>query len=159
MVQPFLDYQPGLIGLSSEKPHHTNVGIKENKTFSVNVPSVGIAAADFCGLHSGVTVDKSGVFDVFYGELKTAPMISECPVSIECKLRQTLEFAHGDYFIGELVGVYMEDKYLTDGMPDIRKIDPLLFEGSLGGYWKLEEYVGRVSELGKNYKPKPKQSK
>jgi flavin reductase (DIM6/NTAB) family NADH-FMN oxidoreductase RutF len=150
-----VDYQPNLIGVSSEKSHYTNKGIRENKTFSVNIPSAGMAAAtDFCGLYSGSKVDKSKAFDVFYGELKTAPMISECPVNVECRLSQTLELLHGEVFIGEIVGVYMEDKYLTDNKPDIRKIDPLLFEGTLGSYWKVGEQIARAFGIGKDYKPK-----
>ena len=150
-----VDYQPNLIGVSSEKSHYTNKGIRENKTFSVNIPSAGMAAAtDFCGLYSGSKVDKSKAFDVFYGELKTAPMISECPVNVECRLSQTLELLHGEVFIGEIVGVYMEDKYLTDNKPDIRKIDPLLFEGTLGSYWKVGEQIAKAFEIGKDYKPK-----
>jgi flavin reductase (DIM6/NTAB) family NADH-FMN oxidoreductase RutF len=150
-----VDYQPAMIGLSSEKSHYTNKGIRENKSFSVNVPSADMAAVtDFCGLYSGSEIDKSKIFEVFYGELKTAPMISECPFNIECRLAQTVELLHGEFFIGEIVGLYMDDKYLTDGQPDLKKIDPLLFEGSAGSYWKLGEYLARVSELGKDYKPR-----
>jgi hypothetical protein len=50
----------------------------------------------------------------------------------------------------------MEDKYLTDNKPDTRKIDPLLFEGTLGSYWKVGEHVARAFAVGKNYKPKQK---
>jgi flavin reductase (DIM6/NTAB) family NADH-FMN oxidoreductase RutF len=111
-------------------------------------------ATDFCGLYSGSKVDKSKLFDIFYGELKTAPMISECPVSMECRLNQTLELLNGEVFVGEIVGVYVEDKYLTDNKPDIRKIDPLLFEGTLGSYWKVGEHITRAFGIGKDYKPK-----
>ena len=45
---------------------------------------------DYCGLVSGEKTDKSHVFDVFYGSLKTAPMIKECPVNLECQLIQML---------------------------------------------------------------------
>src|SRR4030042_231318 len=145
-----VDYQPNLIGVSSEKSHYTNKGIRENKTFSVNIPSAGmVAATDFCGLYSGSKVDKSKAFDVFYGELKTAPMISECPVNVECRLNQTLELLHGEVFIGEIVGVYIEDKYLTDNKTTTRKIDPLLFEGTLGSYWKVGEHVAKAFGIGK----------
>jgi flavin reductase (DIM6/NTAB) family NADH-FMN oxidoreductase RutF len=152
-----LEYEPSLIGLSSDKSHYTNIGIRENRTFSVNLPSSAMArATDFCGLYSGSKVDKSKMFDVFYGELKTAPMISECPVNVECRLSQTLELLHCEVFIGEVVGVYMEDKYLTDNKPDIGKIDPLLFEGTLGSYWKVGEKVGQAFKIGKACKPKQK---
>jgi flavin reductase (DIM6/NTAB) family NADH-FMN oxidoreductase RutF len=150
-----MDYQPSLIGISSEKSHYTNKGIRENKTFSVNIPSASMAVAtDFCGLYSGSKVDKSKTFDIFYGELKTAPMIMECPVNIECRLHQTLELSHDEVFIGEIVGVYMGNEYLTDNKPDTRKIDPLLFEGTLGSYWKVGEQVAKAFGIGKEYKPK-----
>jgi flavin reductase (DIM6/NTAB) family NADH-FMN oxidoreductase RutF len=56
--------------------HHTPKGIAETETFSVNIPSSALVEkTDYCGLVSGAAVDKSGVFDVFYGTLRTAPMI------------------------------------------------------------------------------------
>jgi flavin reductase (DIM6/NTAB) family NADH-FMN oxidoreductase RutF len=107
-------------------------------------------------MYSGSKVDKSEVFDVFYGELKTALMISECPVNVECRLSQILELLHGEIFIGEIVGVYIEDNYLTDNKPDTRKIDPLLFEGTQGNYWKVGEHIAGAFGIGKDYKPKQK---
>ncbi len=80
-------------------------------------------------------------------------MISECPVNLECRLKRRLELPQGEFFIGEVVGVYMDDKFLTEDKPDLRKIDPLLFEGSLGDYWRVGDYVARMSEPGRNYKP------
>jgi len=35
---------------------------------------------------SGEKTDKAGVFQVFYGSLKTAPMIRECPLDLGCRL-------------------------------------------------------------------------
>lgn len=43
----------GSVSFGMAKVHYTNVGIKENKTFSVNIPSVGmVEKADYCGLVS-----------------------------------------------------------------------------------------------------------
>jgi len=152
-----VDYKPNLVSISSEKSHYTNQGIRENKTFSVNIPSPNMAAAtDYCGMHSGGKIDKSGIFDVFYGELKTAPMITDCPVNMECKLTQTVGLTHNELFIGEIIGVYSEDKYLTDGKPDITKINPLLFEQGLPNYWAIGERAAKAFNIGKNYKPKTK---
>lgn len=152
-----VDYEPNLISVSSEKSHYTNQGIRNNKTFSVNIPSPDMAAVtDYCGIHSGGKIDKSEVFDVFYGELQTAPMISDCPLNIECKLIKTVELPHDELFIGEIIGVYSEEKYLTNGKPDIVKINPLLFEQGLPNYWALGEQVTRAFSIGKDYKPKTK---
>ena len=95
-----VDYNPYLISISSGKSHHTNKGIRENKEFSVNIPSADmVAVTDYCGAHSGETVDKSKMFDVFYRELKNAPMINECPINIECRLVKTVKLLHGELFI------------------------------------------------------------
>jgi len=148
-----VDYDPYLIGISSEKSHYTNKGIRENKTFSVNIPSATMTAAiDYCGIHSGAKVDKSRVFDVFYGELKTAPMVNECPINVECKLTRTIELLHDELFIGEIVGVYIEEKYMNGTMPDMKKIDPLIFGEGLNDYWKLGEFIAKAFTIGKNYK-------
>ena len=152
-----VDYNPYLISISSEKSHYTNKGIRENQEFSVNIPSADMAAVtDYCGTHSGGAVDKSKVFDVFYGELKNAPMISDCPINVECRLVKTIELARNDLFIGEIAGVYIKDKYLTDAKPDMRKINPLVFEEGVGNYWKLGEHVGTIGKMEKNYKRKEK---
>jgi flavin reductase (DIM6/NTAB) family NADH-FMN oxidoreductase RutF len=151
------DYNPYLISVSSGKSHYTNKGIREHKEFSVNIPSVDMAAiTDYCGMHSGKEVDKSIVFDVFYGELKNAPMISECPINAECRLVKTMELSSNELFIGEIAGVYIEEKYLTDAKPDMRKINPLVFEEGMGNYWKLGEQIGKIGSMEKDYKPKSK---
>lgn len=150
-----VDYDPYLIGLSSEKSHYSNKGIKENKTFSVNIPASNMASVtDYCGLYSGTEVDKSKIFDVFYGELKTAPMISEMPINVECKLTQTIESHNADFFIGEIVGVYIENKYLVNDKPDLKSIDPLLYEDGLGNYWNLGKFLAKAFNIGKQFKPK-----
>ncbi|MEM3586879.1 MAG: flavin reductase family protein, partial [Candidatus Jordarchaeaceae archaeon] len=144
-----------LISISLNKAHYTNQGIKENKTFSVNIPSAEMAiVTDYCGLFSGSKIDKSTIFVTFYGKLKTAPMIMECPLNLECKLVQTLEFPVDEVFIGEIVSVYSEKQYLTNGLPDIKKINPLVFSMHDNNYWKIGEKVGQAWNIGKKFKPK-----
>jgi flavin reductase (DIM6/NTAB) family NADH-FMN oxidoreductase RutF len=150
-----VDYDPCLIGLSSEKSHYTNKGIKENKTFSVNIPASDMApVTDFCGIYSGAKVDKSKLFDVFYGELQTAPMISKMPINVECRLTQIIELFHAEFFIGEIVGVYIENKYLVNDKPDMKSLDPLLYEDGLCNYWNLGELLAKGFDIGKQFKPK-----
>jgi len=73
----------GSISLGMNKVHYINVGIKENGTFSVNIPSVHmVKQIDYCGLVSGRNFNKATLFKTFYGTLKTAPMIEECPINM-----------------------------------------------------------------------------
>ena len=144
---------PGSVSLGMNKAHFTNAGIKETGTFSINIPSVDmVKETDYCGLVSGRTTDKSKIFETFYGVLKTAPMISECPVNMECKLVHTVDFPRHDIFIGEIVATYSEDEYITDGIIDISKVRPILFVMSDRSYWKLGNRLARAWHIGKQYK-------
>ena len=52
--------RPYLISLSSAKVHYTNAGIKENKAFSVNIPSEDLVVeTDYVGIVSGKNKAKS----------------------------------------------------------------------------------------------------
>ena len=83
---------PPTVGCGVGRHHHSVRGIEENQTFSINFPSVEMMQkTDYCGLVSGKDVDKAALFDVYYGELKTAPMIRECPLSMECRLQSWLK--------------------------------------------------------------------
>jgi len=149
-----LESNPPLISIGSGSRHHTNAGIKDNGTFSVNLPSANmVEVTDYCGVVSGKKVDKSTLFDVFYGELETAPMIDECPVCLECKLVDTLTYDVHDVFIGEIVQVYMDESVLDGDKPDIRKIDPIIYSHLQGGYWRIGDFLGDAFKMGKAYRP------
>ncbi len=54
------------ISVSLGKRHHTNAGIKENKTFSVCLPSENLVVeTDYCGIESGKDTDKGALFDLY----------------------------------------------------------------------------------------------
>jgi len=150
-----VNLRPPAISVALNKAHYTNSGIRENKTFSVNIPSAEMAKiTDYCGLVSGSKVDKSKLFETFYGKLKTAPMIRECPLNLECKLVQTLEFSVDEVFVGEIIAAYAEERYLTNGLPDIKKINPIVFSMHDNNYWKVGDLVGRAWNIGKKFKSK-----
>ncbi len=157
-----VEFSPPLLTISSNQQHYTNIGIKENQTFSVNTPGEDMAEViDYCGLKTGKREDKSEIFEVFYGELETAPMIEKAPLNLECKLIHTIDTTKianakngHDIFIGEVIQAYAEEKYLTNGIPDIEKIRPLIFSQYKPAYWTLGEQIGPAWSIGKNYKKK-----
>jgi flavin reductase (DIM6/NTAB) family NADH-FMN oxidoreductase RutF len=135
------------------KTYYTRKGIKENKTFSLNIPSTQMAKiVDYCGLHSGANVDKSRLFNVFYGRLKTAPMVNECGLNIECQLVDSKELDTMDLIIGRIVQVYCEEKCFSDNKPDFKKIDPLLFFMPEGPYLKIGKVIAQAFDVGKEAK-------
>jgi len=140
----------GSVSLGMAKAHYTNAGIKENETFSINMPSISmVAETDYCGLVSGRAVNKAELFRVFYGTLQTAPMITECPINMECKLTKTVDFPNHDIFIGEIVATYAEEAVLTDNAVDFSKVEPVLFTMPDQCYWKLGERFAKAWSVGK----------
>ena len=146
---------PPLIGVAMSKKHYTNQGIKENKVFSINIPTSDmVIVTDYCGLHSGSKVDKSKEFEIFYGDLQTAPMIKECSVNIECKLINTIEFKNTELFVGEITEIYSDDKYIKEKKPDVKNFDSFIFLMPNGPYCKIGDYLAEAYEVGTSHKPK-----
>jgi len=81
--------RPPMLSVAFQHHRHTLKGVKQNGTFSVNIPSVELVKeTDYCGLVSGREADKVAdcKFNIFYGTLANAPLISECPINLECRL-------------------------------------------------------------------------
>ena len=138
------------VSISMNKRHYTNSGIKENGVFSVNIPSWDmVKETDYCGITSGATTDKSALFEVFYGKLKTAPMIQKCAINMECRLIKTVDFPQNDLFIGEVVESFCDDSCLTDGVVDLSKVNPILFSMHNRSYYRLGNLAAKAWEIGK----------
>jgi flavin reductase (DIM6/NTAB) family NADH-FMN oxidoreductase RutF len=150
-----VSYKPPRVAIALGKGHYTNPGIRENQTFSLCLPSQNmVEVTDYCGIVSGKKTDKSEVFDLFYGDLNTAPMIKDCPLSMECKVVEIVESGLNEIFIGEIVGTYTEEKFLTDGKLDFGKMKPLILSQPDTSYWSLGEPVAKAWSIGKTYKAK-----
>lgn len=142
--------QPPMLAMALNKRHFTNGGIHEHKEFSVNVPGVDLLEkADYCGLVSGRDADKSKLFSVFYGKLRAAPLIRECPLCIACTLVETVSLPSNELFIGEIVEAYAEEACLTAGNPDISKMQPFTLTMPDNTYWRIGEEAGKAWEAGR----------
>lgn len=151
-----VEVEPPMIAISLGKNHHSNEGIKKNGTFSVNIPSADmVEVTDYVGIYSGKKVDKSKLFDVFYGVLETAPMINEAPLNHECKLVKIIdELRTSEIFLGEIVKTYINEECLTNKGPDIKKLDPIIFSVYDNNYWKVGEHLGKAWKVGRKYEKK-----
>ena len=148
-----VNFKPPIVAMGLGKGHHTNGGIIENKTFSVNIPGADLVEkTDYCGLVSGAKVDKASLFDVFYGKLKTAPMIGECPLAFECRLVDTVDLGADTLFLGEIMESYADERYITDGKPDVVKMKPFVLTMPDNGYWLLGNHLAKAWQAGKHLK-------
>ncbi len=148
-----VNFQPPMLAVAIGLRQYTNGGITAHKTFSVNIPSVDLVEkVDYCGIVSGRDQDKSMIFEIFSGELPNTPMIKNCPLAMECRVFQTVNLPADYLYIGEIVNVYTEDRYLTAGKPDIHKMNPFTLSMPDNNYWKIGPNAGKAWSIGKNYK-------
>lgn len=147
-----VNFKPPLIAVALG-PHYTNKGIEEQRAFSVNIPDINlIEKTDYCGLVSGNKTDKSGIFTVFYGDLIGAPLIKECPVCLACRLYETVKLPSNTLFIGEIIEAFAEEIDMTDGKPDIKKINPFTLTMPDNRFWEVGNQIGKAWHQGKNFK-------
>lgn len=141
------------LSISMGKIHYSNQGIKENMTLSINLPSEAmVVEADYVGLVSGAKVDKSNVFEIFYGDLKGAPMIKEAPLSMECEVVDILDMPNHDVFLVRPKNTYCNEEILTNEKIDICKIKPLLFDTHFRRYLGIGAPIADCWSIGNNYK-------
>ncbi len=118
--------EPPMVGIAIRKNRFSFDIIKESKEFVINVPRGGLLkATDFCGTTSGKDVDKfaeCGLTPV-KGSKVNAPLIEECPVNLECVVRQMPDLGSHYLFIGEIVATHVDTEYLDEkGEPDVGKM-------------------------------------
>ena len=62
------------------------------------------------------------------GRIVTTPLIKECPINLECRVRQTLRLGSHEMFIAEIVMVHADENLLDDKFrPDIDLLKPLTY--------------------------------
>ncbi len=148
-----VNQKPPMLSMAIRRQRYTFKGIEENQTFSVNIPSEDLVVeTDYCGLESGGKIDKSALcgFTVFFGKLETAPLIEQCPVNLECRLIQKVEFKTHVLCIGQIEEVHVNDACLTNGKPDVEKVRPLIFSSGLEyAYFGLGRRIAAGFHAGK----------
>jgi len=112
--------------------------IKESGEFVINIPSAGQArVVDYCGTVSGRDVDKfkeTGLTPMPASQVK-APLIAECPVNVECRVKQTIPLGSHDVFISDVLAVHYNKDILDEkGRPDFEIIEPY---GYCSGEYRL----------------------
>ncbi|WP_283607163.1 flavin reductase family protein [Faecalispora anaeroviscerum] len=141
---------PAMLFVSLNHLHYSTEGIIETKRFSVNIPSSEmLVKTDYCGLVSGRTVDKSTLFHSFFGVLGDVPMIEECPVNIECEVVHELKMESNVIFIGKVIESYTQERYLTNHLPDMAKIDPILLSMNDFYYYSIGSKISKAWDVGK----------
>jgi flavin reductase (DIM6/NTAB) family NADH-FMN oxidoreductase RutF len=144
---------PPAVSIALQHPRYSLKGIRQNLTFSVNIPSRELVReTDYCGLISGAKTDKvkDCKFKVFYGKTPNAPLIEQCPINMECEVRHILNMGSHALVIGEVVETHVSEDCLTEGKPDISKVRPFAFLP--GKYHAIGEAFADTFSIGREIK-------
>ena len=136
---------PAMTYVSIRKERHSYDIIKSKGEFVINLASSDLArTVDFCGVKSGKNIDKFKECNLTKEKATEidVPMIKECPISIECKVREIKELGTHDMFMAEILAVNVDEKYLDEtGRFDMEACNLLAY--SHGQYYSLGERLGK----------------
>ncbi len=152
--------RPNIITLSwaaniCSNPPSIAVGIRPNRysydlvkkagEFVLNVPGKNqFEDTVFCGSKSGREFDKfeeCGLTAVPASKID-APMIEECPISLECKTTQIVKVGVHDLFIAEVLAVHIDEAVLDEtGRLDAAKAELFTYLPLNAQYWAIGERI------------------
>jgi len=140
-----LNSSPAIAYISVRKERYSYNIIKENKEFVINLTNEKLAyATDWCGVRSGAKYDKFKEMHLTKEKANfvKAPLIKESPVSIECKVIDEIDYGSHTTFVGEVLSIDADDKYIDkNGSFDISKCDLIAYAN--GGYYVLGRKIGK----------------
>lgn len=109
--------KPPMLSISIRPERLSYEYIKETMEFTVNLPSKDmVKQVDYCGVRSGRVVDKIKEmgFTMIEGEKVSSPYINECPVTIECQVKQIIPLGTHDMFIAEVVSSHVDENLIDE---------------------------------------------
>ncbi len=136
--------KPPVTYISIRPERHSYKLIEESGEFVVNlVPSSLASACDMCGVKSGKDVNKFELCGLHTAPADkiSSPIIDECPVNIECKVRQKLTLGSHDVFVADILAVDV-DSSLIDKNGKIRMWKADLLAYSHGSYYAIGKRLG-----------------
>ena len=128
--------EPPMVSVSVRPSRYSHGLILETKEFVVNVPTADMAEkVDGCGVTSGRNINKFETFGLtpLRGMLDYAPYIGECPICLECKVKQVLNLGSHDLILGQIINVMADETVLDHA----GRYDPVALEflGFSGGHY------------------------
>jgi flavin reductase (DIM6/NTAB) family NADH-FMN oxidoreductase RutF len=135
---------PPTIGIGVRPSRYSKELIERSGEFVVNIPTEDLVArTDFCGMVSGRDVDKweATGFTREPAKRVRAPMIRECPVNLECVLKESVNLGSHRLYLGEVVDTHIDEGVLNEkGLIDYAKATPFVYNAR--EYWNLGRRIG-----------------
>ena len=147
--------RPPRLYISLRKSRYSYAIISESGEFAVNLTTADmLEAVDKCGVYTGKNKDKF----VMCGLVKepanviSAPVIKQSPLSLECKVFETVSLGSHDMFLADIVSVDVEPEFIDENGA-LRLENSKILAYCHGKYYQL---IKPLRELGFAVKKKGK---
>ena len=144
--------KPPCVSIALREATYTYGNLLGRKAFTISIPPEKyIEEADYFGIASGRTEDKfakTGLTPV-KSELVDAPYVQEFPFVLECALLQSVKIGLHTLFVGEIKDVKADEDVIVNGIPDIEKIKPMVFNPANRTYYGIGRYLSDAFSIGK----------
>ena len=147
--------------ISVRKSRYSYDIIKNSGVFAINIPTAQIAKkVDYCGIYTGKKVNKFEKCGFTKAEATevSAPLIDECPINLECKVKDIIPLGTHDMFLAEIVAVHV-DETLVDGEGKLHLEKADLTAYAHGDYYSLGKKLAPFGISVKNKKKHPHNKK
>ena len=136
--------EPPMTYVSIRRERFSHGIISETREFVINLPCEAITrATDLCGVRSGRDGDKFALAGLTRepSHLVAAPTIAECPVSLECRVREIIPLGSHDMFLADIVSVGVDPRFVDEkGALHMEKCGLLAY--AHGAYFGLGKQLG-----------------
>lgn len=147
---------PAMTYISVRKQRHSYDIIKKSGEFVINITTKSLVrATDFCGVRSGVDIDKFKEMKLTKAPVSqlACPSIVESPLNLECKVKQIIELGSHDMFLAEIVAINVDPTLINSvGKLELDKAGLLAF--AHGEYFELGKCIGTFGYSVKKKKKK-----
>lgn len=109
--------KPPMLSISIRPERLSYEYIKETMEFTVNLPTRKLTReTDYCGVRSGRTNNKieEMKFTMIEGTEVKSSYIDECPVNIECKVKNIIPLGTHELFLAEVLCSHIDSRLLDE---------------------------------------------
>lgn len=159
----------GWTGIVCTRPPMTYISVRPERfshdiimnsgEFVINLSTAEMCReTDLCGVKSGRDVDKFSLCGFTASDAKavSAPLIEECPVSLECRVTESKLLGSHTMFLAEIVGIDVDEEYIDEkNRLDMEKCGLMAY--AHGEYFSLGKKLGSFGwSVRKKKKKKPR---
>ena len=135
---------PATTYVSVRPTRHSHEMLLKTGEFVIHLPPASLAKqVDYCGTFTGKKVDKflKCNFTKEPSDTVAPPRIAECPVALECRVKERIPLGSHDMFLAEILSVAVdEDLFDEKGKIHMERADLLAYVH--GEYFTLGRRVG-----------------